>query len=228
MTNVTRVIDGMIDKFSRSQVKLSEEEISALETAGLPIPTTLPLTKVEQNALRDVRRKLKNKQAAMENRRRKKEYVIDLEIKVADFEKQVSSLEERLCRVEREKQTLETELIKFRRESKQAKGSRPNNLQSGACLMVFILCFGLVCGTWFTEFGQFGGTSISQKNIQYSFPSHHTSRTLLDAGQIQQTTFEWIYNVITTSCSQLLSHLNSNFEFVSIMDLCHNDSCMQR
>ena len=44
-----------------TQVKLSEEEISALEIAGLPIPTTLPLTKVEQNALRDVR---KNKQAA--------------------------------------------------------------------------------------------------------------------------------------------------------------------
>ena len=226
MTNVTRIIDGMIDKFSRSQVKLSEEEISALETAGLPIPTTLPLTKIEQNALRDVRRKLKNKQAAMENRRRKKEYVSDLEIKVADFEKQVSSLEERLSRVEREKQALETELIKFRREFKHAKGSRPNNLQSGACLMVFILCFGLMCGTWFTGFGQFGGNSVSQKNIRYPFSSPHTSRTLLDAGQMQQTTFEWMYSLFMTSCSQLLSHLNSKFEFVSIMDLCHNDSCV--
>ena len=167
----------------------------------------------------------------MENRRRKKEYVSDMEIKVADFEKQVSSLEERLCRVEREKQVLETELIKFRRESKLSKGSRPNNLQSGACLMVFILCFGLVCGTWFTGFGQFGSTSLNQKNIRYSFSPHHTSRTLLDAGQIQQTTFEWIYNLITTSFNQFLSHLNSNFKFVSIMDLsertlCHNDSCL--
>ena len=216
MTNVTRVIDGMIDKFSRSQVKLSEEEISALEIAGLPIPTTLPLTKVEQNALRDVRRKLKNKQAAMENRRRKKEYVSDMEIKVADFEKQVSSLEERLCRVEREKQALETELIKFRRESKLSKGSRPNNLQSGACLMVFILCFGLVCGTWFTGFGQFGSTSLNQKNIRYSFSPHHTSRTLLDAGQIQQTTFEWIYNLITTSFNQFLNSFELLNELLKI------------
>ena len=48
----------------------------------------------------------------MENRRRKKEYVSDLEItQVADFMKQVSSFEERSCRMEREKQALETELI---------------------------------------------------------------------------------------------------------------------
>ena len=60
---------------------------------GSPYPTTL-LTEVEQNALRDVRRKLKSKHASMENWRRKKEYVSDLEItQVADFRKQVSPLE---------------------------------------------------------------------------------------------------------------------------------------
>ncbi|KAI6650540.1 Cyclic AMP-responsive element-binding protein 3-like protein 2 [Oopsacas minuta] len=230
VTSVTRVIDGMIDKFSKSQVKLTEEEIEALHTAGLPIPTTLPLTKIEQNALKDVRRKLKNKQAAMENRRRKKEYVSELETKVADFEKQVSSLEERMNRIEREKQALETEVKKFRRESKLAKGSRSDNLQTGACLMVFVLCFGLVCGTWFTGFGQLGDTSLYQLNIKHSLSSTHNSRTLLDSTQIQQTTFEWVSDSLTSLYNEFISHFNSNSNYVSIMDLetspCNNDSCV--
>ena len=61
----------------------------------------------------------------MENRRRKKEYVGDLEItQVAHFKKQMSSLEERLCRVEQQKQALETELMKSASVSCVVLGSR--------------------------------------------------------------------------------------------------------
>ena len=229
MGNLTSAIDGMIDKFSKSQVKLTTEEIEALQLAGLPIPTTLPLTKVEQNALRDVRRKLKNKQAAMENRRRKKEYVTDLESKVAGYERAVSSFEERLKRVEREKQVLETELRNLRRESRSEKDSRSVSVQTGACLMVFVLCFGLVFGTWFTGFGQLGDTPLYHKNIKHSL----TSRTLLNDQLVQQTTFDWISDFLVTLCNDLYSifDFNSGSNYASILDLreetsvCHNHSC---
>ena len=66
-----------------------------------------------------------------------------------------------------------------------------------------------MCGTWFTGFFQLENTSLNQKNILYSFSPHHSLRTLLYSRQIQQTTFEWISNLITTSYNQFLSHLNS-------------------
>ena len=229
--NVARAIDGMIDKFSQSQVKLTKEEIEALETAGLPIPTTLPLTKVEQHALRDVRRKLKNKQAAMENRRRKKEYVSDLEKKLVDYEKMVSSFEERMSRMEREKQVLETELKRLKRAGKREKENRPVSVQTGACLMVFILCFGLVFGTWCTGFGPLDGHSLAQRNPNSPFYSAYISRTLQGGEDSpQSTTLSLITDLLLQTGADLLSLFNftSDSTYFLINEerlLCQNHSC---
>jgi hypothetical protein len=62
-------------------VELTEEEKEALKAEGLPIPTTWPLTKTEEKALRVVRRKLRNKVCAAISRQRKKEYISSLEHK---------------------------------------------------------------------------------------------------------------------------------------------------
>ena len=42
---------------------------------GYPIPTKLPLTKIEEKNLKKVRRKIKNKISAQESRRKRKEYM---------------------------------------------------------------------------------------------------------------------------------------------------------
>eukprot|EP00794_Sanderia_malayensis_P016309 gene16309-17953_t len=84
----------------RVPLYLSEEERRTLITEGLPIPTTTPLSKAEERALKKVRRKIKNKISAQESRRKKKEYMEALEKKIehvngnnTDLRKKVETLE---------------------------------------------------------------------------------------------------------------------------------------
>jgi len=63
------------------QLHLSAEERRTLIQEGYSVPTRLPLTKAEQEALKIVRRKIKNKLSAQESRRKRKEYMDELESK---------------------------------------------------------------------------------------------------------------------------------------------------
>lgn len=80
---------------------LTEEEKRTLLAEGYPIPTRLPLTKTEEKSLKKIRRKIKNKISAQESRRKKKEYMDQLERRVEilvtennDYKKRVESLED--------------------------------------------------------------------------------------------------------------------------------------
>jgi cyclic AMP-responsive element-binding protein 3 len=52
---------------------LSSEEKRTLVQEGYELPTTLPLTREQEEALKLVRRKIKNKLSAQESRRKRKE-----------------------------------------------------------------------------------------------------------------------------------------------------------
>lgn len=63
------------------------------QQTGYPIPTRFPLTKAEERSLKKIRRKIKNKISAQESRRKKKEYVEELEKKVQQLDARVKQLE---------------------------------------------------------------------------------------------------------------------------------------
>ncbi|CAH1131445.1 unnamed protein product [Ceutorhynchus assimilis] len=69
-------------KGSTGILVLTEEEKRTLTAEGYPVPTRLPLTKAEEKSLKKIRRKIKNKISAQESRRKKKEYMDQLERKV--------------------------------------------------------------------------------------------------------------------------------------------------
>ncbi|NWS73851.1 CR3L4 protein, partial [Crotophaga sulcirostris] len=65
------------------ELVLTEQERQLLLKEGVQLPSCLPLTKSEEQLLKKVRRKIRNKQSAQDSRRRRKMYVDDLENRVA-------------------------------------------------------------------------------------------------------------------------------------------------
>ncbi|XP_050678137.1 cyclic AMP response element-binding protein A [Leptidea sinapis] len=89
-------------KGSTGTLILTDEEKRTLLAEGYPVPTRLPLTKAEEKSLKKIRRKIKNKISAQESRRKKKEYMDQLERKVeillsenSDYRKKVDTLEQK-------------------------------------------------------------------------------------------------------------------------------------
>ncbi|EAT48583.1 AAEL000402-PA [Aedes aegypti] len=116
-TSIPNVSESYVLAFvkgSTGTLILTEEEKRTLVAEGYPIPTRLPLTKAEEKSLKKIRRKIKNKISAQESRRKKKEYMDQLERRVEilvsenlDYRKRVESLED-------SNQNLMTELAKLR------------------------------------------------------------------------------------------------------------------
>ncbi|KAI1286925.1 Cyclic AMP-responsive element-binding protein 3-like protein 1 [Halotydeus destructor] len=79
---------------SGTAVILTEEEKRTLVAEGYPIPTRFPLTKAEERSLKKIRRKIKNKISAQESRRKKKEYMEELEKKVQHLDCRIKELED--------------------------------------------------------------------------------------------------------------------------------------
>ena len=100
------------------EVGLTQEEKQCLLAEGLPVPTTLPLTKREEEALKTVRKKLRNKVcnlnhseiniminiqfAAHQSRRRKKEHLEMMEQQVRQYGKANQELQLKVTQLQQE------------------------------------------------------------------------------------------------------------------------------
>uniref|UniRef100_A0A0N4VA33 BZIP domain-containing protein n=1 Tax=Enterobius vermicularis TaxID=51028 RepID=A0A0N4VA33_ENTVE len=113
-------------------IHLSAEEKRTLLQEGYSLPTRLPLSKSEEDALKIVRRKIKNKLSAQESRRKRKEYMDTLEQRVQMYFSENSSLKAKIKQLEQSNRSLVVQLKKMQ----AALNAQQNNVghQSPPCL----------------------------------------------------------------------------------------------
>ncbi|XP_063303645.1 cyclic AMP-responsive element-binding protein 3-like protein 2 isoform X1 [Pelobates fuscus] len=133
---------------------LTEEEKRTLVAEGYPIPTKLPLTKAEEKALKKIRRKIKNKISAQESRRKKKEYMDSLEKRVENCSSENSELRKKVEVLETTNRTLLQQLQRLQAmvAGKMSRTYKAASTQTGTCLMVVILCFAVIFGSFTQNF----------------------------------------------------------------------------
>lgn len=126
-----------------SRLILTEEEKRLLEKEGLTLPSTLPLTKVEEQVLKRVRRKIRNKRAAQESRKKKKVYVVGLESRVLKYTAQNQELQNKVQRLEEQNLSL---LDQLRKLQAMVIGIANKTSSSSTCVLVLVFSFCLLLG----------------------------------------------------------------------------------
>ncbi|KAL6734323.1 hypothetical protein Aduo_004876 [Ancylostoma duodenale] len=101
------------DPRSQGLVQLSAEEKRTLVQEGYPVPTRLPLSKAEEESLKIVRRKIKNKLSAQESRRKRKEYMDTLESRCQAYFNENTQLKNRVRQLEMSNQKLVMQVKKL-------------------------------------------------------------------------------------------------------------------
>ncbi|XP_019400209.1 PREDICTED: cyclic AMP-responsive element-binding protein 3-like protein 2 [Crocodylus porosus] len=165
---------------------LTEEEKRTLIAEGYPIPTKLPLTKAEEKALKKIRRKIKNKISAQESRRKKKEYMDSLEKKVESCSNENSELRKKVEVLESTNRTLLQQLQRLQAmvAGKVSRSCKVASTQTGTCLMVVVLCFAVIFGSFSQSYGPYPSATKMVLPSQHSTPESYTasivrSRSLL-------------------------------------------------
>ncbi|XP_069780288.1 cAMP responsive element binding protein 3-like 3 like [Narcine bancroftii] len=158
------------NQYCFEELILTEEEKRLLSKDGMHLPTSLPLTKSEERALKRIRRKIRNKQSAQESRKKKKNYIDGLESRVAACTVQNQELQRKVQHLENQNMSLIEQLRKLQALVKQTTTKTAN---ISTCIMVFLLSFTLII---FPSINPFGAKLRSQEE---SFSV--LSRTLLDS-----------------------------------------------
>ncbi|XP_077325364.1 cyclic AMP-responsive element-binding protein 3-like protein 2 isoform X1 [Lithobates pipiens] len=166
---------------------LTEEEKRTLIAEGYPIPTKLPLTKAEEKALKKIRRKIKNKISAQESRRKKKEYMDSLEKRVENCSSENSDLRKKVEVLETANRTLLQQLQRLQTmvAGKVNRSYKAASTQTGTCLMVVVLCFAIMFGSFTQTFDPYpSATKTVQEPSRHSAPESYAasivrSRSLL-------------------------------------------------
>lgn len=165
-------------------LSLTNEEKKLLDLENIFIPEDAPLTKEEEKALKKIRRKIKNKQSAMESRRRRKEYIDNLERRVKHCTDINHGLKKKVDKLTKDNKSLLLQLKQLQtivaatvRTSKSA--------QKGTCLAVLLLSFAL----FYLPFNpvQYG----TGKNVSTDAPSAvFRSRTLLSVPDVNDDFYD--------------------------------------
>uniref|UniRef100_A0A8C5PNJ6 Cyclic AMP-responsive element-binding protein 3-like protein 2 n=1 Tax=Leptobrachium leishanense TaxID=445787 RepID=A0A8C5PNJ6_9ANUR len=157
---------------------LTEEEKRTLIAEGYPIPTKLPLSKAEEKALKKIRRKIKNKISAQESRRKKKEYMDSLEKRIENCSSENSELRKKVEVLETTNRTLMQQLqcLQAMVGGKVSRSYKAASTQTGTCLMMLVLCFAIIFGSFTQNFDPYPTiTKTIPEPIQQSIPEPYAS-----------------------------------------------------
>ncbi|XP_075856262.1 cyclic AMP-responsive element-binding protein 3-like protein 4 isoform X2 [Microcebus murinus] len=128
---------------------LTDEEKRLLGQEGVSLPSNLPLTKAEERVLKKVRRKIRNKQSAQDSRRRKKEYIDGLEVRVAACSAQNQELQKKVQELERHNISLVAQLRQLQTLIAQTSSKAA---QTSTCVLILIFSLALIILPSFSPF----------------------------------------------------------------------------
>lgn len=175
------------------ELKLTDDEKLLLEREGVTLPTCYPLTKDEERELKKVRRKIRNKQSALDSRKRKKDYVVGLESRVKLCTTQNIQLQKKVQHLEQQNKSLVSQL---QRLQSFFKNSTFKSTQTSTCLMVLVLSFALFIVPSVRLNGKSGAlepfappTGHSRVLLSYTNPTNNTPEGEVLKGVLQSGEF---------------------------------------
>ncbi|KAK4816153.1 hypothetical protein QYF61_011535 [Mycteria americana] len=136
-----QLVPGAVVQSNLPELILTEEERQLLKKEGVSIPTCLPLTKAEDRLLKQVRRKIRNKQSAQDSRRRKKMCMDGLENRVAACTAQNHRLEKKAQLLQKQNVSL---LELLRKLQALVRKSTTKTTAPKTCTVVVVLSFCLI------------------------------------------------------------------------------------
>lgn len=123
----------------KSDGKISEEEIQALKQEGLDVTEflkTKSFTKAQERQLKRIRRKIRNKKSAHESRRRKKEFMENLQVQFEEVKQENANLKQRINALESQNTQLKTSVNKLKAFIAAAS---QRTAQATTCVMLLVL-----------------------------------------------------------------------------------------
>jgi len=141
---------------SSGPLELTEEEKKTLQAEGYDIPTSFPLSKVDERNLKKVRRKIKNKISAQESRRKKKEYLEMLEKQMDKKEEEANSMKRKVKELEEANGSLLQQVRNLQQlltNPTKSSGVKNQHTQTSSCMMMLCLSFVFFVSGWLPILG---------------------------------------------------------------------------
>jgi len=159
-------------------LELSEEERRICEREGIKLPSHYPLSREEERNLKRIRRKIRNKVSAQDSRKRKKEYLDNMEDRVKACTDENSLLNKRIEQLETQNKTLASQLKRLHNIIVSG-GFQTRENKTSTAMMVLLLSTALFLFPGFKDHqeSQKPDVDISQAIKVPPMPGH--SRSLL-------------------------------------------------